>query len=143
MTDQPQREAEIIDGVERPNAQHKVICGLFRFPGILGDDLPFGLSRERGSRIAYLKGAGNRAHSAWPFAVGATDQQPALEPPLLAGNAIEAVLERSLVEKQLDALALGAVAPKRSQAHVEQYRHGGACALPRPGRQAGVKALVP
>ena len=72
-----------------------------------------------------------------PLRVRCTDQQSGREAALDVAEAIEAIVEGALVQKQGRTLASGAVSAERPQATVEQRLcHPSACAPRRSARQA-------
>ena len=72
-----------------------------------------------------------------PFGIRATDEQRAVKPPNHRGKPIETIVEGAFEEEQLGTQSLSPISPHRTQLHVEQLRHEGACALSRRTRQAG------
>ena len=104
VSDDPKPHWEVVDDVQIANGQYEIVSAFDRLPIIARHIDPLG---ELGQALG-------------PGRIAASDQQRTGEPTPHKREAIEAVLERALVEEQLEPDAGGAPAAQRARLHVEQ-----------------------
>ena len=135
VPDQAKGDRQVVDRVQRPDRQYEIEGALGRFPCILGNLFPLRPGSKEGARFANFNLTGEAGETFRPARVRTTDQKRTVECPLHGGDPFQAVLERSLQEKELRADLCRAVATKGAHFHVEKLRHAKACARASGTRQ--------
>ena len=135
MPDQAKRKGKVVDAIQRTDREHQVVPARFGFPCIFDQDAPVGSLGEERPGVGRIHAFGKRDQPLRPARIGASDDQSAAELPGHHPKPLEAIFKRAFVKEQLRAQPGRPVPPPGPQFHVEQVRHGGACALGAPGRQ--------
>jgi len=130
MADQPQRQWQIVDRVERAHRKREVER-VVEGPPIVLDQV----------RIGNIDPFRKCVQALQSFGIPIPDQQCALEPPPEVLNPFHYVVQSTPVQER-NGLGVGAGAAKRAQLHVEQLGHDRACALPEHKRQGAMVAGV-
>jgi ComF family protein len=140
---QLKRERQVVDGVECPNGDAKIIALLAEIIAVLFDHHPARPFREHRTWVPHDHFFGQRAETSRPFGRRAADQQRLAERTRDIAQAIEALIERAIEQEQVGADPGGAVAAKRAQVAVEQVTgHVAACAAVRAARQEPMASAV-
>ena len=126
MANQPQRERQVVVGIQGSDGEHEVVRCFDRLPRLL--------------HHTDLLGEGPQPLP--PSRIRSADQKRVIEPAVDEGEPLQAIGERAFMEEQLGAETGSAAKAQRSRFHVEKVGHGGACALALSKRQGAMVAVL-